>query len=37
VLAWLLALAIWRFGRIEDRWSSRLREQPADGPAAAGS
>jgi high-affinity nickel-transport protein len=24
VLTWLLALAVWRFGRIEERWSRRL-------------
>jgi high-affinity nickel-transport protein len=26
VLAWALALAIWRFGHIEERWSARLEE-----------
>jgi high-affinity nickel-transport protein len=25
VVAWVLALLVWRFGRIEDRWSSQLR------------
>jgi high-affinity nickel-transport protein len=30
VLTWGAALAIWRFGRIEQRWTP----QPADGPAA---
>ena len=25
VLAWLVALAVWRFGRVEQRWSTRLR------------
>jgi high-affinity nickel-transport protein len=25
VLTWALALAVWRFGRIEDRWSTTLR------------
>ena len=29
VLTWLAALAIWRLGRIEERWGSRLRE-PAE-------
>jgi nickel/cobalt transporter (NiCoT) family protein len=24
VLAWVAALAVWRFGRIEERWSSDL-------------
>jgi high-affinity nickel-transport protein len=24
LLAWALALAVWRFGRIEERWSSDL-------------
>jgi nickel/cobalt transporter (NiCoT) family protein len=27
---WLLALSVWRFGRIEDRWSSHLDE--SEGP-----
>jgi high-affinity nickel-transport protein len=31
VLTWGVALAIWRFGRIEQRWT-----QPADGSPAAG-
>jgi len=26
VLTWALALAVWRFGRIEQRWSARLHE-----------
>jgi high-affinity nickel-transport protein len=26
VLTWLLALGVWRFGRIEERWSARLAE-----------
>jgi nickel/cobalt transporter (NiCoT) family protein len=29
VLAWLVALAVWRFGRIEEKWSSGLRPAPA--------
>ena len=29
VLAWILALTVWRFGRIEDKWSSGLS---AGGP-----
>ncbi|MFD2490078.1 Nickel transporter NicT [Amycolatopsis jiangsuensis] len=28
VFTWLVALAVWRFGRIEEKWSARL-----DGPA----
>ena len=24
VLTWVIALAVWRFGRIEERWSSDL-------------
>jgi high-affinity nickel-transport protein len=32
VLTWALALAVWRFGRIEQRWMT----QPADGTSAAG-
>jgi high-affinity nickel-transport protein len=34
VVAWLVALAIWRFGRVEERWSSRLRHEPAGGATA---
>src|SRR4051794_15514645 len=30
VLTWAVALAIWRFGRIEQRWTP----QPAEGPSA---
>jgi len=29
-LTWAIALGIWHFGRIEERWSARL--QPADSP-----
>jgi len=28
VLAWLIALAVWRFGRIEQRWSADLADRP---------
>ena len=28
VLTWLAALLIWRFGRIEERWTARLRPAP---------
>jgi len=24
VVTWAVALAVWRFGRIEERWSARL-------------
>ena len=30
VLAWVVALAVWRFGRIEQRWTARLTAQPAE-------
>jgi high-affinity nickel-transport protein len=30
VLTWAVALAVWRFGRIEQRWNDRLRADPAD-------
>jgi high-affinity nickel-transport protein len=32
VLVWVVALAVWKFGRIEERWSTKLQvdEQPAD-------
>jgi high-affinity nickel-transport protein len=26
VLAWVVALAVWRFGRIEERWSADLAD-----------
>jgi high-affinity nickel-transport protein len=26
VLTWMVALAVWRFGRIEQRWTARLNE-----------
>ena len=26
VLTWVIALAVWRFGHIEERWSRHLRE-----------
>ena len=26
--AWLIALAVWRFGRIEEKWSARLAPSP---------
>lgn len=30
VITWAIALAVWRFGRIEERWTARL--QPRDSP-----
>ncbi len=29
VLTWIIALAVWRFGRIEERWSAGLSAGPA--------
>jgi high-affinity nickel-transport protein len=29
VLTWLAALLIWRFGRIEERWTAKLQSAPA--------
>ncbi|MDT7716588.1 MAG: nickel/cobalt transporter (NiCoT) family protein [Pseudonocardiales bacterium] len=29
VLAWLIALAVWRFGRIEEKWSAKLAPSPS--------
>jgi nickel/cobalt transporter (NiCoT) family protein len=37
LVAWLAALAVWRFGRIEEKWSGGLRGDGTDGPAVAGS
>ena len=31
VLTWVLALAIWKYGRIEEKWSANLR--PTDAPS----
>jgi high-affinity nickel-transport protein len=30
VATWLIALAIWKFGRIEEKWSANLRVEAAD-------
>jgi nickel/cobalt transporter (NiCoT) family protein len=32
VVSWLVALAVWRFGRVEERWSATGRPQPAAEP-----
>jgi high-affinity nickel-transport protein len=29
-LTWAIALAVWRFGHIEERWSANLQESPAE-------
>ncbi len=31
ILTWLAALLIWRFGRIEERWTARLQPETPDG------
>jgi high-affinity nickel-transport protein len=31
VLTWMVALAIWRFGRIEEKWRRDVEEIPAPG------
>jgi high-affinity nickel-transport protein len=31
LVAWLVALAVWRFGRIEEKWSAGLRDEGAVG------
>ena len=37
-IAWLVALTVWRFGRIEEKWSSGgLRTDSTSGSAVAGS
>jgi high-affinity nickel-transport protein len=30
VLTWVVALAVWRYGRIEEKWSMNIREASAD-------
>jgi nickel/cobalt transporter (NiCoT) family protein len=32
---WAAAMAVWRYGRIEEKWSARLREGQNDSPALA--
>jgi nickel/cobalt transporter (NiCoT) family protein len=32
IVTWLAALLIWRFGRIEERWTARLQPGTPDGP-----
>ena len=34
VVTWVLALAIWRLGHIEERWSARLEQRLDAEPAA---
>ena len=33
IATWMVALAIWRFGRVEERWTAHLTEPEAAGPA----
>jgi high-affinity nickel-transport protein len=37
VVGWLVALAVWRFGRIEEKWNTGLRPTGETRGAAAGS
>jgi high-affinity nickel-transport protein len=30
VVTWVVALAVWRFGRIEDKWNAHLRDSLPD-------
>jgi high-affinity nickel-transport protein len=30
VVTWVVALAVWRFGRIEDKWNAHLRRSLPD-------
>jgi high-affinity nickel-transport protein len=32
VLAWTAAIAVWKLGRVEERWTARLTSGPADTP-----
>ena len=32
VCTWAAALAVWRFGRIEERWTAGLQSAPSSGP-----
>ena len=33
VVSWLTALAVWRFGNVEERWSAKLTEPAFADPA----
>lgn len=35
LLSWLVALAVWRFGHVEERWTTTLREEPSGDATAA--
>ncbi|MEJ7755152.1 MAG: hypothetical protein WKF83_01400 [Nocardioidaceae bacterium] len=30
VLTWVVALAVWKYGRIEEKWSQHIQPSPAD-------
>jgi high-affinity nickel-transport protein len=34
VVTWIVALAVWRLARIEDRWTARLTVTPDQSPSA---
>lgn len=33
IVSWVVAVAVWRLGRVEQRWSQHLVHSPADPPA----
>ena len=33
VVTWLLALVVWKVGRVEERWGSRYVTAPVNDPA----
>jgi high-affinity nickel-transport protein len=30
IVAWIVAIATWHYGRIEQKWSAHLTAEPAD-------
>jgi len=36
VITWAIALSVWRFGRIEERWDAAALRARAEGPVTAG-
>jgi hypothetical protein len=37
VLTWAVALGVWRYGNIEEKWNAKLRSGPDAAPVAAAS
>ncbi len=31
IVTWAVAMLVWRYGHIEEKWSARLKAGPAEG------